>query len=81
MRQDFAEAVRNRFRTNCTDPKMFLSFKQQRVFVRDLSDQRIEIRVETEEVGKEWDFEGMLYVNEMVASGIRDKLKKVRRTC
>lgn len=47
--------------------------------MRDIAERRNEVNVDADNVDKDWDFEGVVSVNEVAVSGVCDKLKEVQR--
>lgn len=57
------------------------SIVKQRAFMRDTAGRRAELKGEVGDANEDWDFNGMVYANDMAASGVGNKLKEVQRLC
>lgn len=51
--RDFAEAVRDRFKTEGVDLKVILSIEEQRAFMGNMANSRDEVEGETEDVDED----------------------------
>lgn len=79
MKWNFDEAVRSCLRTEGADLRVIMSIKEQRVFVQDITSRRRKTKVKAADDKIDWDFKSMLFVCEVAASGVRNKLKEVQQ--
>lgn len=57
------------------------SIKEQRAFVRDAARRASDVDVVAADVQDDWEFAGIVTVDELAASGARGKLRKIQRIC
>lgn len=81
MKQNFAEAVWNHFKTKGFNLRVTLSIVEQRSFVRDIAGRRDEVGADEDDFGDDWDFVGMKLVDEVAPSEVCDGHKEMQRLC
>lgn len=82
MRREFANAVWNRYKAGGIVLFQIAYLKEQRAYVRSVTAGfTSKVLEQMDNVEDSWDTEGMLSVEEVASSGIRDKLRDVQRIC
>lgn len=74
IQRDFAEAVWNCYETKGADLRVITLIDEHHTFVRDTAGRRDEVEGDTDDADDNWDFEGMIFVDELAVSEARNKL-------
>lgn len=77
----FAEAVWNRHETDGADLTISTPIWEQHAFAQDVASRGFEDDVETPDAKNDWDLEGVVFADELAASGVREKLSEIQHVC